>query len=87
MFGRITATMLAGVATAGIVAAGVGLTGAASAGAQPASAGSCTTMTMASGQGGQVPNSMTRAGQILAASGPAPSSPRMPANCQPASHG
>ena len=54
--------------------------------AQPATDAQCTSMAMPSGQGAPSPNSLTRAGQIGAATG-AGGAQSMPADCTPASHG
>ena len=83
---RLSVIVAAPLVAAGIVAATVAMCELATVGAQPVSGGQCTGMTMTDGRGGPKPDSMTRAGQISAATGPGASGGSIAANCVPAGH-
>lgn len=82
----LIATAAGPLIAAGIFLGNMTVAGPAVAGAQPGDA-QCSGMTMTDGQNAGDPNAMTRAGQVRAATAPAPSDGSMPVNCQPASHG
>ena len=84
--GTRRSAIIAGMLAAPLMAAGLLLGTAAIAEAQPATDAQCTSMTMPSGQSAASPNSLTRAGQIGAATG-AGGAQSMPVDCTPASHG
>ena len=80
------ATAAAPLIAAGIFLGSMTIAGPTIAGAQPGDT-RCSGMAMTDGRNTPEPNGLTRAGQVGAATAPAPGDGSMTVNCQPASHG